>query len=75
MKYSSINLHEPGLALPLRFPVKVIVEYRPGGVLVDAAPQLSTSDPEAAADEVVRARGWDQRPGYRPADVWVDAGM
>lgn len=75
MKYRSINLHEPGLIFPLRFPVKVIVEYRPGGVLVDSASQLSTSDPEAAADEIVRSRGWDRRPGYQPSDVWVDAGM
>lgn len=75
MKYSSINLCEPGLTLPLPFPVKVIVEYRPGGVRVDSAPQIHTSDPEAAADEVVRARGWNERPDYRPSDVWVDAGM
>lgn len=75
MKFSSINLHEPGLALPLRFPVKVIVEYRPAGVRADAAPMIYTKDPEAAADEVVRTRGWDRLVGYRPSDVWVDAGM
>jgi hypothetical protein len=75
MKYSSINLHEPGIALPLEFPVKVLVEYRSEGVLIDYAPLLYTNDPEAAADEIVRARSWDRRPGYKASDVWVDAGM
>lgn len=71
MKYSG-NLNDPDIALPLRFPVKLIIEYRPEGVLVDYAPIMYHADPEAAADEVVRARGWDGRPGYRPSDVWVN---
>lgn len=75
MKYSSHNLHEPGIVLPLRFRVKVIVEYRPGGVLTDYAPMVYTNDPEGSADQIVKEKGWDWQAGYRPSDVWVDAGM
>jgi RHS repeat-associated protein len=38
MKYSNNNLREPGVTLPLPFKFKIIVEYRPGGVISDAAP-------------------------------------
>lgn len=72
MKYSSNNLHEPGIVLPLMFPVKIVVEYRPKGILIDSAPVVFSSDPEAIADETVIARGWNNRPGYDPLDVWVD---
>lgn len=75
VKYSSYNLHQPGINLPLPFKIKVIVEYRPGGVLSDAAPMVYTLDPEATADEIVRSRGWDRYPGYQPADVWVNGGI
>src|SRR5262249_17306582 len=72
MKFSSRNLHETGINLPLRFPTKVVVEYRPGGVLADYAPIIYTLDPEAYADACVREKGWDRLPGYKPSDVWVD---
>ncbi len=72
MKYSSRNLSEPGMILPLGFKIKVIVEFRPGGVLTDHVPVFYTKDSEAAVDEVVRERGWDRRPNYKPSDVWVD---
>ena len=75
MKYSSTNLHEPGVTLPLKFEIKVFVEYRPGGVRADHAPMVYTRDPEAAADEIVRTKGWDRLPGYEPSDVWVDGGI
>jgi hypothetical protein len=75
MKYSSRNLHEPGISLPLPFEVKVSVEYRPPGKAVECAPMIRTKDPEAAADEIIRARGWDRLPDYDPADVWVDGGI
>ena len=75
MKDSSRTLREPEVPLPLRFPVKVIVEHRPGGVPADYAPIVMTADPEADDDEIVRAKAWDQRPGYQPSDVWVDAGF
>lgn len=74
MKYSG-NFQAQDIPLPLRFPVKLIIEYRPGGVLVDYAPMMYHADPEAAADEVVRERGWDARPGYRPSDVWVNGAL
>lgn len=73
MKYSSNNLQ--GVPLPLPCKIKIGVEYRPGGVLKDYSPMVYTLDPEAAADEIVRSRGWDQFPGYQPADVWVDVGF
>lgn len=72
MKYSTRNLNEPGIRLPFPFPIKLIIEYRPDGVLVDYAPSFYSADPEGAADKVVQARGWDRRPEYRPQDVWVD---
>jgi hypothetical protein len=72
MKFSSRNLHERGITLPLPCPTKIVVEYRPGGVLADYAPIIYTSDPEAYADAIVREKGWDRQPGYRPSDVWVD---
>jgi hypothetical protein len=75
MKYSSNNLHEPGITLPLKFKVKVLVEYRPAGRPIEFAPMVFTTDPEAAADEIVRTKGWDQLPDYKPSDVWVDGGI
>lgn len=75
MKYSSRNLHEPGISLPLHLEVKILVEYRPAGRLIGSTPMIFTKDPEAAADEVVRTKGWDQLPGYKPSDVWVDGGL
>lgn len=75
MKYSSRNLIEPGVILPLPFPVKIIVEYCPGGVCVDSAPMIYAKDPEAAADEIVRTKGWDRLPGHTSSDVWVDGGL
>ncbi len=75
MKFSSNTLHEPEITLPLPFPIKLIVEYRPGGVLVDHAEIVVSTDPEAVADEIVRAKAWDLWLGYRPSDVWVDGCM
>jgi hypothetical protein len=75
MKYSTHNLNDPKMSLPLAFPIKVIVEYRPNGVPVDSAPVVYSVDPEAIADEVVEARGWRRQPGYGPKDVWVDGGV
>ena len=70
MKYSSKNLIELGISLPFSFPIKLIIEYRPGGILEDYAPTFESIDPESATDDVVKAKGWDQRPGYTPKDVW-----
>jgi hypothetical protein len=75
MKFSSINLNEPGIELPLRFVIKVTVEYRPDGNCEDFAPVLYSDDPEQAAEAVVRERGWDKLPGYDPKDVWVNGGF
>jgi hypothetical protein len=72
MRYSSKNLNEPGIILPLRFEIKVIVEFRPGGILVDHVPVFYTKDPEAAVNDLVHERGWDRRPDYKHSDVWVD---
>jgi hypothetical protein len=66
MKYSSRNLNEPGIERPLQFKIKIVVEFRPGGVLLDQLPVFYTDDPEGAVDEIVRERGWDRRPDYRP---------
>jgi hypothetical protein len=71
VKYRSRTLDD----MAAEFPIKVIIEYRPDGVLADYAPMVYAKDPEAAADEPVRERGWDQRPGFRPTDVWVDGAM
>jgi hypothetical protein len=57
MKYSSRNLYEPRITLPLKFKVKVLVEYRPVGRPIEYAPMVFTTDPEAAADEIVRTKG------------------
>jgi hypothetical protein len=65
MKFSSRNLHESGITIPLPFATKIIVEYRPGGLLADYAPIIYSTDPEAAADAIVRERGWDRQPGYQ----------
>lgn len=73
MKYSTNNLSD--LELPLQFTIMVIVEYRPKGVVTDYAPIVMTADPEAAADGIVRDRGWDKLPHYSPKDVWVDGGF
>jgi hypothetical protein len=75
MKYSTRNLTEQEISFPLRFSLKLIVEYRPGGVLVDSAPVLYSSDPERAVDEIVQAKGWNCLQGYQPKDVWVDGGF
>lgn len=75
MKYSSINLNEPDIRLPLRFPVKVHVAYRRNGAVVDDAPVFYSSNPEADADKIVTERGWNRRPDYQPTDVWVNAGF
>lgn len=75
MKYSSHNLHEPGITLPLTFEIKVFVEFRPAGRPVEYAPMVLTKDPETAADTIVHTKGWDQLPDYRPTDVWVDGGI
>jgi hypothetical protein len=72
MKYSSMNLNEEGITLPLRFPIKLIVEYRPNGVLLDYASMFYSADPEGATDKIVRTKQWDQIPGFKPSDVWVD---
>lgn len=72
MKYSTTNLNEPGITLPLSFPMKLIIEYRPGGVLADFAPIMYSSDPERAADEIVKERGWDRLQNFQPTDVWID---
>jgi hypothetical protein len=72
MKYSSHNLNESGIELPLQFPLKVVVEYRPGGVLTDHVPAFCAVDPEVAVDNIVRERGWDKSAGYDPLDVWID---
>jgi len=37
MTYSTANLHDPGIVPPLRCPIKVIIEYRPGGAVWDYA--------------------------------------
>jgi len=75
MKYSSMNLKEPGIALPFPFPIKIIVEFRPNGVFADYAPMFYSADPEPVVDEIVRTKGWDRHPDYQPTDVWVDGGM
>ena len=75
MKYSSRNLDDPAIRMPLPFPVKLIVEYRPDGVLADSAPTFYSADPEGAVDAIVREKGWDRRPDYHPLDVWVNAGF
>ncbi len=75
MKYSSRNLNDPGVRLPLPAPVKIIVDYLPGGVVADHAPVFYSADPEPHVDAIVRAKGWDARPGFDPADVWVDGGL
>lgn len=74
MKYSTRNLNEDGLTLPLPFPVKVIVEYKPGGVSRDLVVVYS-ANPERAADETVLSRGWDKEEGYDPRNVWVDGAV
>ena len=60
--------------MPLRFsfPIKLIIEYRPDDILVEYAHPIYATDPELATDDIVKARGWDQRPGYKPEHVWVD---
>jgi len=73
MKYSTHNLNE--LSFPLQFTIKFMVEYRPGGKLEDSASMFYSSDPEDTVDEIVKSKGWDKRPGYTPADVWVDGGF
>ena len=75
MKYSSMTLQDLPSEYPLKFSVKVIVEYRPDGVLADSAPIAYHNDPEAYADEIVRTKGWDKLPSYTPAAVWVDVGL
>lgn len=75
MKYSSTNLNEPGIPIPLPWPTKLIVEYKPNGVLSDYAPMTYTTDPEAEADKIVKEKGWDLLPGFQPTDVWVDLAM
>ncbi len=69
MKYSSRNLNEPEISLPLRFEMRVIVQFRPGGILVDHVPVFCTKDPEGAVDQIVRERGWDQRAAYEPSNI------
>lgn len=75
MKYSSRSLNEPGLTFPLSFPIKIMVEYRPGGVYVDHAPMVMTTDPESATDEIVRTKGWDRYPHFLTSDVRVEGGI
>jgi hypothetical protein len=75
MKCSSRNLKDPGIVLPLPFPIKVIIEFRPGGKLIDHVPIFYSADPETAVDETVWAKGWDRHPGYLPSDIWVDGGI
>ncbi len=72
MKYSTRNLNEPVIELPLKIGLKVIVELRKGEVVLDHVPAFYTDDPEGAVDKVVQERGWDRRPDYRPRDVWVE---
>jgi hypothetical protein len=72
MKFSTLNLNEPGVELAMRFPIKLTVEYRPNGICEDYVPVLYSNDPEQAAEAVVRARGWYRLPGYDPRDVWVN---
>lgn len=72
MRFSTINLNGPRVELPLRFPIKLNIEYRPYGTCQDVAPILDSNDPEKAAGAVVRERGWDRLPGYDPKDVWVN---
>jgi hypothetical protein len=64
-----------GVHLPLRFPVKLVIEYRPNGVVVDHSPIIVSDDPEAALDEVVRAIGWERHPNFLHPDVWVDGAL
>jgi hypothetical protein len=73
MKYSTHTLDE--IELPLAFRIKVTITYCPGGVAEDWAPVFYSADPESAADQVVKDKGWDLRPGYDPRDVWVDGGI
>jgi hypothetical protein len=73
MKYRTRNLHD--YRSPLPFPIKLVVEYRPGGVLTDYAPTFYSSDPERAVDELVKRKGWDRRPEFRPENVWVDGAL
>ncbi len=75
MKYSSRIFNDPALRFPLDFPVKIIVDYMPGGVLADYAPTFYSADPEPAVDAIVREKGWDKLPGYDPSDVWVSWGF
>jgi hypothetical protein len=74
VKYSSRNLKDPEITFPLAFPIKLSVEYCPGGVYTDSAVVYS-KDPESTADEIVRRKGWDRLAGYQPSDVWVDGCM
>jgi hypothetical protein len=75
VKYSSRSFNDPAIRFPLHFPLKIIVDYMPGGVLVDYAPLFYSADPEPEVDVIVKERGWDKRPGYDPADVWVNWGF
>jgi hypothetical protein len=69
MKYSTHNLQD--CRFPLQFPLKLIVEYRPNGVLVDFVDSFTATE-GSAVDEVVRRKGWSLRPGFKLEDVWVD---
>ncbi len=73
MKYSSLNLHETGMPLPLPCATKLIVEYRSVGVAIDWAPPLYSVDPEGAADKIVLEKGWHERADYDPKNVRVNA--
>jgi hypothetical protein len=76
MKYNSRNLSEQdGVRLPSQFATKIIVEYRPGGVLADCVPIFQSENPESDVDAIVAKRGWDRQPGYTPRDVWVDGAV
>lgn len=75
MKYSTRTLGDMAAEFPLKFTIKVIIEYLPDGVLTDSPPMIYTNDPETAADQAVRERGWDRLPGFKPEDVWVDGGI
>jgi hypothetical protein len=76
MKYSSRNLgQQNGVPLPLQFAIKIVVEYRPGGILADCAPVFYSASPESDADAIVAERGWNRQNGYTPRDVWVDGAV
>lgn len=68
MKYSTHNFQD--CPFPLRFPVRLHVEYRPGGVLSDYA-HFDAKD-ESAVDEIICLMGWPLRDGFSYQDVWVD---